>query len=380
LITLLALTLPVAGTNFTECLANIRSEAWRTKNNITEGETDGQGNPIPFSPNNDTKAVTYGLCKQACTKDPQPPEWGVFSKQFSAWLLPWLALVSQLPFGTEDKLDDLIAMALAVGSPTLAAFSLAMTILNGHWAARRLRSPRCEHENTENALHVLNSLQQYPLHVNCDGLATLVVHETWWKTHGGRLAGSGVWSISAAASLAWVCIAYIFTVIDLFTEPDVTGTINATGAAIGSIWLWLLPVVVGWLQNLTKNDLQRDVDSVNEHIFAVPPGSAEKPPVPPISLRPDLDDVFARELSRTAAIYNYARSFLWIQSVEMIAMAFEFAQRDSENAEVIRRDRIDLHFDAFLGLEIRPSFDAEVRRVGGGSPRGLVVFARPVVI
>ena len=83
-------------------------------------------------------------------------QWTVFSQQFSSWLLPWLALVSQLPFGANDKFDNFIATLLTVGSPTLAAYSLALTVLNGRWIARRFGS--FNYPNTRNAVRILNSL------------------------------------------------------------------------------------------------------------------------------------------------------------------------------------------------------------------------------
>jgi hypothetical protein len=39
------------------------------------------------------------------------------------------------------------------------------------------------------------------------------------------------------------------------------------------------------------------------------------------------------------------------------------AQRNLEHAEIVRRNRVDRHLDAFLGLELRPFRDAEVCRV-----------------
>jgi len=54
-----------------------------------------------------------------------------FSQEVGVWLVPWLALVSQLPFGANDKVDNLISVSLTVGCPTLAAYSLALTVLNG---------------------------------------------------------------------------------------------------------------------------------------------------------------------------------------------------------------------------------------------------------
>ena len=186
-------------------------------------------------------------------------QWMVFSQQFSSWLLPWLTLVSQLPFGTNDKFDNFVAMLLTVGSPTLAAYSLALTVMNGRWIARRFSS--YNYPNTKNAIRILASLQQSPLQVSSDEslLSSLVVlreNDEWWTELVVWLDYTYTWSISAVASIIWVVIAYLFAVIDSFSG-DVTTTVDTNGQSVGSVWLWLLPVVVGWLQISPKCDSVR---------------------------------------------------------------------------------------------------------------------------
>src|SRR6266446_1906807 len=99
-----------------------------------DGKTDNHGNLLPPSTSNAT-AITYDLCVSQCGAGQEPFQWTVFSQQFSSWQLPWLALVSQLPYGANDKLDNLESMLLTLGSPTLAlaAYSLALTVLNRRW-------------------------------------------------------------------------------------------------------------------------------------------------------------------------------------------------------------------------------------------------------
>jgi hypothetical protein len=73
---------------------------------------------------------------------------------------------------------------LTVGSPTLAAYSLALTVLNGHWITRRFSGVR--YPNVKNAVKILSNLQQSPLEVNTEGslLASLVVlhqNDDFWE-------------------------------------------------------------------------------------------------------------------------------------------------------------------------------------------------------
>ena len=266
----------------------------------------------------------------------------MFSQQFGSWLLPWLALVSQLPFGANDNLDNLIATLLTVGSPTLAAYSLALTVLNGRWIARRFASST--YSNTRNAVRILDSLQQAPLRVVSEGplLPSLVVlpeNDEWWAELVVWLDYTHTWSISAAASIAWVIIAYIFTVVDSFTTDLTNDTINATGEAIGSVWIWLLPIVVGWLQISPKCDLVRlhqAVNRANQIAYVAGAMPEDEPQLArdvvseyAVSLAVGPGDVLRRDEACTVPIFNYARFLSWVEAVETVANAFDAA---SENA------------------------------------------------
>ena len=57
----------------------------------------------------DAVGFTYKACTTWCGSGQEPFDWPAFSQQFSAWLLPWLALVCQLPFSAENNLDNLIS-------------------------------------------------------------------------------------------------------------------------------------------------------------------------------------------------------------------------------------------------------------------------------
>lgn len=103
LLVLLSILVPVSAydANFTQCL-----ETFRASGNTTGG-TDYFGRPVENS--HDAVALTYQECKSLCGTGQEPFDWTVFSQQFSAWLLPWLALVSQIPFGAESRLDNILS-------------------------------------------------------------------------------------------------------------------------------------------------------------------------------------------------------------------------------------------------------------------------------
>ena len=90
--------LPIGAAHWNQCLSNIRNATWRDSRGISSGGTDNNGRPTPLT--NLTTAVTYDLCKTACGSGPSPSaSWLTSLDQFGSWLLPWLALISQLPFG-----------------------------------------------------------------------------------------------------------------------------------------------------------------------------------------------------------------------------------------------------------------------------------------
>ena len=95
-----SLFLSVAATNFTQCLTDFQ-------NGTAVGGVDYDGQLV--SNPRDAVGLTYDACRVSCGTGHEKFDWSVFAQQFSAWLLPWLALVSQLPFGAEIRLDNLIS-------------------------------------------------------------------------------------------------------------------------------------------------------------------------------------------------------------------------------------------------------------------------------
>ena len=335
LLIFLLLVLPIDAANWDQCLSNIRNATWRESEGITSGGTDNNGYPAPLT--DATTAVTYGLCKVACGSGPSPSvTWLTFLDQFGAWLLPWLALLSQLPFGANDMYDNLIATLLTVGSPTLAAYSLALTVLNGRWVAKLFSL--CDYHNSRNAAIIFNSLQQAPLKVNTDAalLASLVVlpeNDKWWAELVERLDYTHTWSISAATSITWVIIAYALAVIDSIVGGGAY-SLHPSGQSIGSLWLWLLPIVTGWLLISPECDSERlknSINRVNRIAYVATPGgdgpelASSKSRRYAIFLRFDHRDILHRDEGCTVPVYNYARFLPWVQAVETVADAFRAA-------------------------------------------------------
>ncbi|RPD79643.1 hypothetical protein L226DRAFT_567720 [Lentinus tigrinus ALCF2SS1-7] len=111
----------------------------------------------------EANAIMYALCIRACGTSPEPFDWPACYQQFSSWLLPYFALLSQLPFGAESPLSNLSSVLLTIGSPTLAAYSLALTALNRRWVTRRFRT--FSYLNAQHAAATLGDLQGVPVRI-----------------------------------------------------------------------------------------------------------------------------------------------------------------------------------------------------------------------
>jgi len=87
-------------TNFTRCLEDFKNGP------ETIGGVDSLGHPT--SPE-EAVGLTYNACTAQCGSSAEGFMWDEFGQLFSSWLLPWLALLSQLPFGSGNYADDFVS-------------------------------------------------------------------------------------------------------------------------------------------------------------------------------------------------------------------------------------------------------------------------------
>jgi hypothetical protein len=248
---------------------------------------------------------------------------------------------------------------LTVGSPTLAGYSLALTVINARWVHRRFNS--IKYPNRDVIARVLTSLQQVPLRViSRDGLlASLIVlpeNDLWWDDLFERLDYSYTWNIATATNIAWVVIAFTFTVIDSFI--NLGQNINSNGQGVGTLWLWLLPLVVGWMQVpiCSHEKLISAMEKANENAYVASPDSDDMPESAiDGAIEPEIKPVLARTISderaislwerkqpnywdeeKTAPIFNYARVWAWVDAAEEIADALEQASIRARRHQPVR--------------------------------------------
>ncbi|KAF9783796.1 hypothetical protein BJ322DRAFT_1007586 [Thelephora terrestris] len=246
-----------AKTNFTQCLIDFRNETGAL------GGVDYRGNPTSSA---QAVGFTYETCTTRCGPQSEAFNWREFTQLFASWLLPWLALISQLPFGSGDYADDFVSVIMSVGSPALAAYSLILTSLNARLVYRRAK--KCTHESAGDVANALISLQQIPLKLTDEPrlLKYIPINHHWREEIADRLNRRNAWSVAAAASIFWVVIAYLFTLVDSFVSlASDTGNEPSEGQAVGTLWLWLLCLVVGWLwvPTFTSGELRRALVHAN---------------------------------------------------------------------------------------------------------------------
>ncbi|KAJ7586989.1 hypothetical protein C8J56DRAFT_861283 [Mycena floridula] len=354
----------MSSTNFDACLGRIQGDdtLWRT------GGTDIFGHPITNV--SDLFGITYRLCVSQCGAGPESFSFPAFSTQFSSFMLPFLALTAQLPFGATNSADNFSTIALTIGSPTLAIFSLIITVLNSRWLKRRFA--RISYPNTNHAVTVLNNLQQSLLRVEqdsngCPLLASLIVlpqNDQWWQRAAGALMFTHTWSMVNIATVMWAIIAYFLTVTSM--DPR---SFKVIGPAVACAWLWLLPLVVGWFQTSPNCDeamLKMKVVALNEMVF-IAVGDKESTDLPKLaregavihlSLSSDNFETISSDFdvfdeSRSPPFYNYSRVFSWARSAEKVASSFEAASFRASRREPVTGSAEWINSD-YRGLDVHP--------------------------
>ena len=238
--------------------------AYRTFSNAPNNSFlyDQQGRPTGNFAN--AWGISYYSCNVLCGTEDNTGyyDWDFLSQGISSWLIPWLALTAQLPFETKNKTTNFIALLLGLGSPALVAYSLALTILN----ARRINQKFRQLKEDSQALHrplqmkainaarsILIETQQVPIQIyngRRREISQLIVYPdnwAWWSSLRQKLLiTKRKWTYSLYAQVGWVCVSQLLAIIDFFTTGSSESSIGI-GLAINSLWLWMIPIVLGWV-------------------------------------------------------------------------------------------------------------------------------------
>ncbi|KAF8175981.1 hypothetical protein K438DRAFT_1979487 [Mycena galopus ATCC 62051] len=210
--------------------------------------------------------ITFEACQAKCGMDKiiQSMNFSSAAVPLTTWLLPWIALIAQLPFEANGW-TDLLSACLCVGSPALATYSLALTTFNRNYIAakfKRLREKaekdtkqRYDYmvERLDAAAFILQESQQCPLRADQRNgeLASLVVlpdRQHFWRTARKDLTNTRrgfTYSFLAQVILAFASylISFIAAVHDSLGSPDV-----GLQFATSSVWSWMFPIVFGYIR------------------------------------------------------------------------------------------------------------------------------------
>lgn len=334
---------PVYGSpNFTTCFQDVLN---RTSLNL-QGLVDAKGNQVTDV----TQAVglTYQVCKTACGTGDEPFDWHGFSTQFTAWVLPCLALISQLPYGANDAFNNFEGMFLSVGSPMLAAYSLALAVISNRWMVQRFR--RSDYPNSFFAARIMSRLQHVALKLPKDPfvLPSLIVrreNDIWWRRLDEGLDFGSQWTVAAILSMVYVAFAYAFT-----WTNRIDGMLNAQSSgwqSICSLWLSVLPVVICYLQVSPKTDsnrIKRELNNANQTIHVVTRDGqlVRRTDGRTIMLETECRDSVYEDVHCTTPICFYARVFSWLRAAQQVADAFDAASQNKYLKHTYDRNRLNV--------------------------------------
>ena len=296
-------------------------------------------------------ALSYAGCVDYCGAGQEPFSWMTFSQEYCTWLLPYLALLSQLPFGARRRIDNLMSAILTLGSPTLAGYSLFVTLLNARWVNDQLFAEIDYPSATvrRSVVQVLTNMQQVPLRVHPGESArfeSLVVHpdnDDWWTTFAAELDYSRRWSIASAASVTWVVIAFMLSVANSLS--NVADNIVSPGQGTGSVWLCLLPLVVGWLVLSPKCDYTRVHNAYDKASIQVFVADSHDPSAAPTHVTTNFGltiassphrkfhdrNITSPDELRIPPVFNYARTLSWSRTVYVTSLYYRAAWRKSNH-------------------------------------------------
>ncbi|KAI6880919.1 hypothetical protein KC360_g6868 [Hortaea werneckii] len=305
-----------------------------------------------------------------------------FAAAMTNYFLPWLALTAQLPYETGDPWSNVLSFCMAVGSPTLVTYSLTITILNRFWANKSFGSLRRRTEQPDinnryagffqriiDVQYLLQEAQQVPLMLSMEAgwlssLLVLPANSAWWHTlrESLRATRRGV-TASLVAQVMLAATAFLFTIIASF-QAELGDPSTALQIASGSLWIWLIPIISGWVTEGTQhshNTIRNALEA--QH-------AARANPRPPIGnfvfTRPGLQRglvvvdrtmngstqafhalgpghrgrltwcglTVAGDEQEEGPIYNYARLFTWCQVASTLHRAFETTADNIANDEI----------------------------------------------
>ena len=234
-------------------------------------------------------------------------------------------------------------MLLAIGSPALAAYSLAVTHLNSRWILHESRYLNFPNNPNKGYIPLaLSALQHIPVKIDASGsllpsLIALHQNDRYWKDLGKAAKRTRQLSIPVAMNIIWALVAFLLTIVDSFVDFDHFITVPGdAGYSIAIVWTYLLPLVIGWLHvgcQPNADYLRSALNNAHETAYVAEPTGpfqALATQVPRLSA-PAIDpstshvDYVNADEKKTVPIFNYSRVFIWSQNAEHILRLYKNA-------------------------------------------------------
>lgn len=206
--------------NLAHCKASLP-----TNGSIADGVVDSDGNQATSVA--DARGYSYATCLEVCGSGiDTTTNFTDVVQQVTLWFLPYLTLLAQIPFFTEDKSGDVTVSLLTIDTPMLALYSLFVSLFNWKWIKSQKPTSSADDGIASMAdilPDILGRLQQYPMTViDSEMLASAIAlreNYDWWvklreqlRNRERRLDASGT------AQLFLAGIVYIFAVVEALAK------------------------------------------------------------------------------------------------------------------------------------------------------------------
>jgi hypothetical protein len=185
-----------------------------------------------------------------------------------------------------------MSLFMAVGSPALITYSLTLTILNRNWVRRIFESLLKQLDSLTNqsqefrqklrdrllaAQYLIQESQQVPMRASqvhgwLSSLVTLGENHAWWMRVKKDLKNSRRgYTFSLFAQIGMAFLAYTFTIATaLNSSPMVTSEgSQVLLTAGGGVWIWMIPVILGWIMCGTQAHPGSINDALNDETHPV---------------------------------------------------------------------------------------------------------------
>ncbi|KAF9781186.1 hypothetical protein BJ322DRAFT_257646 [Thelephora terrestris] len=293
--------------------------------------------------------ISYEQCLVECGSGMGGIDWQNFSQNFGSGLLPWIALMFQIPFGAERPLDDVVSFLITMGSPAVAAYSLQITHLNKCWITSAFSGVR--YSNSKLVSIALAAFHHIPIKIEYEppflhSLIALAKNDEYWC----QLAAANKtrrWSIPLVMSFVLAIFSLILTVADSITTRG-----GDSGYDIAAIWTFLLPLVIGWLHigyEPEPSHLRTSLAAANRNAWVATerrdhPTEMSSPMAIEFAEEDDVHPARSDEL-KPVPLFNYSRAFV-------TPMVADVVLRLMRNAAVNAKQRIPVGNSVGVGAPV----------------------------